>query len=465
MKLSILIIFYTVSILILSGCGASSTSATPNSNSEGVTSAKEDILDPTLPKIELTKNGVKTSMKTIAFEYKNILDARVSGVYVFRSSSDEKSSNHYDTIENRFATHYIDKNVKPGHNYTYYFKTFSDTHESILSDGISVSSLPVLDSVSWIHSVEGMPRTAKIIWRPHTNKKVIRYIIERKTLEKDEWEVLAKVDGRLSAEYINEDLKDNYIYTYRVRVETYDDIISAPSQELKVITKPLPKSITNLIVTTDLPKVIELNWDKADAKDLGLYHLYRADTADGKLDLIATLHNNHFIDNINENGKQYFYKVSVVDKDLLESIHQKIARQGSTLPIPKTPAITKAKIVNSQIELAWKNMDSRATSYLVKKKYKKGWLDAFQDDFEGITNNSFIDTSIESKVVYHYQVISVDKHGLQSEPSLEVEIKVPVIQKQVTEVKTGLKIEEVPPKPMPNKDVIIPIENLDLSEI
>ena len=483
MKLSKLTIFYIASLILFSGC-VPSNSLSPNSDRNSSlgneSSNQEELIDVTLQKIELTKNGIFTDMKTIAFEYKNIMDPRVNGVYVYKMGDDTaQGSEHYDTIDNRFATHYVDKNVEPGHNYKYYFKTFSDKHESVPSDMISVNTLPVLESVSWIHSVEGMPQTAKIIWRPHTNLKVISYIVERKTLEKDEWKQIAKIEGRLNAEFIDTDLQNNYIYNYRVKVETYNDIISEPSREVRVITKPLPKSIMNLTVTNHLPKVIELNWEKSNTKDFGVYNLYRSPSAEGSLDLIATLNNNHYIDEIGEDGKQYFYKVSVVDKDGLESLHQEIALQGSTLAIPKAPAITKAKFVNGRIELAWKEMEGRAKTYNVIKKYKKGWLDTFEDEFTNITATSFIDASLKSEVTYHYQIISVDENGLKSKPSLEVEIKIPkllelegaadipleVIEQKDSKVQAYEKIEIKEERKLPTKEVIVPIENLDLSEI
>ena len=483
MKLSQLAIFYTASLILFSGC-VPSNSLLPHSESntslDGGSSVQEELIDPTLQKVELTKNGIFTDMKTIAFEYKNIMDPRVKGVYVYKMNNDESlGSEHYDTIDNRFATHYVDTNVEPGHNYKYYFKTFSEKHESVPSDIFSVNTLPVLDSVSWIHSVEGMPQTAKIIWRPHTNLKVVAYIVERKTLEKDEWKQIAKIDGRLNAEYIDTDLQNNYIYNYRVKVETYDDIISAPSKEVRVITKPLPKSIMNLTVTNNLPKVIELNWEKSNTKDFSVYNLYRSPSAEGSLDLIATLQNNHYIDDIGEDGKQYFYKVSVVDKDGLESLHQEIALQGSTLAIPQAPAITKAKFINGKIELAWKEMEGRAKTYNIIKKYKKGWLDTFEDEFTDITATSFTDANLESEVTYHYQIISVDENGLKSKPSLEVEIKIPklielegapdipleVIEQKDEQAQTYEKVEVKEKKKLPTKEVIVPIENIDLSEI
>jgi len=242
-----LVILYTVSILMLSGCV--STHPEP---------IDKVVVDDTLPVIKLTKNGIFADTNAIAFEWKNITDPRVKGILVYKkelSANKNKPTDddYYTTLSNRFTTHYLDTQIKPDTKYKYYFKTFSNKAESKKSKAITINSLPVLTSVSWIHSVQGLPRSAKIIWRPHTNKKVKSYIIERKTLKESKWIELATVQGRLSAEYIDKNLKDNYVYKYRVRVLTYDNILSTPSEIVKVITKALPKPVTNTTATKNLP--------------------------------------------------------------------------------------------------------------------------------------------------------------------------------------------------------------------
>ena len=221
MKLWTLSTFCAASLLVLSGCGA-----TPKPKEEVVT-------DSTLPMVTLTKNGTVVDMKAIAFEWKSIKDPRVKGIYIYKKNPDTKETKseleYYKTIESRFTTHYVDIDVVPDTKYSYAFKTFAKDSEGVQSRVIVLNSLPVLESVSWIHSITDMPRSAKIIWRPHTNQKVKSYIVERKTLEDDSWERLAVIEGRLNAEYIDLNLNDNFVYNYRVRVETFDDILSSPS--------------------------------------------------------------------------------------------------------------------------------------------------------------------------------------------------------------------------------------------
>lgn len=449
MKLWTLITSLAVFLLILSGCGSSPKPS------------EEIKIDTTLPVVELTQRGTFVDMNAIAFEWQSINDERVKGLYIYKQTMGEEAGEleHYKTIDNRFTTHYLDENIKPDSAYTYSFKTFSTDAESRMSKAKVLNSLPILQSVSWIQSIQNMPRTAKIIWRPHTNQKVKSYIIQRRTLEDDKWTSIATIDGRLNAEYIDKELKDDFVYKYRVRVVTYDNITSSPSEIVQVVTKALPISIVNITASTNLPKKIEINWDKSTAEDFARYYLYKSEESDGSYELIAKLHNNTFIDAIEEDGKEYFYRVSAVEKNGLESVHDKLSIQGLTLVKPLTPSLLEAKLVNNSIQIKWKSKDSRVKSFIVIKKAKAGWFDAKEEEFVDIKGNQFVDSEIGPNITYYYKVFSVDEFAIKSEPSIEIIVKTPKT------IKDNVKKEE-PIKQQDNlkkKEEVLIVPNKDFS--
>jgi len=453
MKFSILIIFYAVSILILSGCGKPKPK-------------KEEVIDSTLPVIHLTKNGIVVDTTAIAFEWYPITDQRVKGIYVYKHATvgTKTDDEYYDTIDNRYVTHYVDANVLPDTKYGYYFKTFSDKAQSVKSKTTVISSLPVLESVSWVYANQNMPRCAKIIWRPHTNEKVKSYIIEREELDSKKWEVVATVDKRLSAEYIDEDLKDKHAYKYRIRVLTYDGITSTPSKIVKVVTKALPKTVMNIKATRNLPKMIKISWDKTDTKDFAYYNLYRSEDVDGGYKLLAKLKKNHYTDKCNEDGKQYFYRVSVKDKDGLESKHKINSIQGLTLLKPTAPAVVEVKFVNNKVKLTWSGTDSRTVSYIVSKRYNKSWHEEITEDFTGIRRKEFIDPNIKPNNKYYYKVYSVDKNGIKSKASKEVEVESKMVElldsspaKFSTEQARNKEVEKM----VEESETIIPVQDFN----
>ncbi len=384
---------------------------------------KEVKIDPTLPVLSI--NGYLADMNAVAFEWKPIQDARVEGIYVYRSNPEtgDGKLHRIDAIEQRAATHYTDTNVVPGTAYQYRFSSYmANGHESQASETISVNTLPVISSVSFFESIGNMPRSAKLIWRPHTNIKVKGYQIERQTLEDPEWNVLAYIDHRLSAEYIDSGLKDNHVYKYRLRAVTYDKLVSTPSNIVKVVTKPLPNPVTNLTTTTDLPQKITLNWDASSAPDFSHYNIYRSTSATRGFDYHVKLKETTFTDTVKEDGASYFYKVTVVDSDGLESPRDTVAMQGTTLHQPKTPVITDAQVINGAATLHWKNNDVRTASYVLIKTTKKSWIDKSIQEIKNIKETQFTDVDIAADTVYLYQVVAVDQYGVRSKPSIEAEL-------------------------------------------
>ncbi len=417
MKLQILTTLSTVLLLTFSGC-----TKTPKVK-------KELKIDVTLPIVELTPNGVFSDMNAVAFEWKSLNNSDVEGVNIY------KQSKYYATINNRFATHYVDYNIKPNSKYNYTFKTFSKDAQSQSSKPINIKSLDVLNSVTWIYSITGMPRSAKLLWRPHINEKVKSYIIERKLAKEKEYKEVGRIDGRLNAEFIDKDLEDNNIYNYRVKVITFDNIVSTPSTVVNVNTREIPLKIDNLQATKSLAKKIKLTWNKSNSKYFNQYYLYRSQNVDSNdYQLIGTLYKNSYTDIIKEDGKKFFYRVSAVDVDGLESKYKKNTVLGMTIPKPKTPHIVKSKFSNNKIEISWDNLDSRTQKYTVVKIKKEGWFNEVKELFSNITTNSFTDTKISKGNSYFYKVYAIDKDSIASKYSNEVEVIVPldkVIQKAV----------------------------------
>lgn len=415
MKLLNLVTLCTASLLILSGCAIKPTPK------------KEALIDATLPTLALTKNGAIADINSIALEWEPIDDQRVDGVFIYKVSQNSQansSDDYYDTVTSRFSTHYVDTKIEPNTKYSYYFKTYSATSESRKSPVTTITSLAPMESVSWIHGRENMPRSAKIIWRPHINEKVKAYILQRRTLQESEWKDVATINNRLSAEYIDKDLKDNFTYKYRIRSLTYDGVISKPSQEVTIVTKELPSPITQITASNNLPRVIKINWQGGGSKDFAKYRIYRSTNIDSGYDAVGDTVNNSYIDKIDQDGKEYFYRISAVDVDNLESINKNFSALGRTLVKPAAPVFSEARYSDGRVKLSWSKTDDRTVSYIVQKEYKKGFFETKIEDFENITGNELSDTNLVAGGIYYYRVFSVDANKIKSNPSTEALIKI-----------------------------------------
>ena len=266
---------------------------------------------------------------------------------------------------------------------------------------------------------------------------------------------------------------------------TYNDITSAPSKEVKVLTKALPASVENIVATTNIAKKIKLTWNKTSAEDFKVYNVYRARSLSGDFsgnyDLLMQTKETQFIDDIQEDGKDYFYRVSVVDTDNLESIYDIKSIHGKTLAKPITPSLVGVKMVNNNLEINWNSVDSRVKSFVVEKTIKKSWVNSTTEEFVDIQGKRFIDTKVEPKTTYYYKVFSVDAFSIRSEASLEVKfttkenqgrvIKKEEIVQEMKEVKVAPRkvkvIEEVIEfEVVPEvKSVVTPMDDMSVSDL
>ncbi len=381
-------------------------------------------IDSTLPVPSV--NGHIADITSMAFEWKPVNDPRVSGFYIYRSSPDEVSGklNRIGTVNNRFATHYTDENLQPNTQYQYRFSSISkDVAESVGSETVVVQTLPMVAPISFFQAIENMPRSAKLLWRPHTNATITSYIIERKLSTEPEFKAVGRINGRLNAEYIDTNLKDGFVYEYRVRAVTFNNLQTEPSDVVKVATKPLPTEVVNISSTNDQPRTIVLDWEPTKISDFSHYNIYRSSRPDGNYEYHVKLESNSFSDKIEEDGKSYFYKITVVDKDGLESLKPNIATQGSTLAKPQAPIAYEAKInADKNVEFRWRGNDARATSYTVLKTTKTSWISQETLEINNIKDGYFLDINIKPNTTYYYQVMSVDQFGIKSNPTEKIEI-------------------------------------------
>ncbi len=376
------------------------------------------LIDNSLPTPVL--NGHIGEMNAIAFEWQSISDSRVKGFYVYRSNPSEKNEklHRIAKIETPYATHFVDQNLLPNSAYAYRFSSYNAKGiESLGSKTYRASTLARIASVSFFRSIGNMPRSAKLIWRPHTDTQIKGYTLERKRKIDSQFKEIANIKNRLTAEYIDTNLDDNEIYQYRLFAITYNDIKSVPSEIVTVVTKPLPEAILNIQATQTLPKKILLSWNPSQCENLSHYNIYRSSSLDGSYKYHVKLTENSFKDTIEDDGTVYYYKVTAVDEDGLESPLAKTAVKGMSLAKPKTPLSFTGKLQDHSVILHWKHADLDTVSYILIKTKKESWLKSSVQEIKNITQESFKDREITPDITYLYQIVAVNQYGIRSKPS------------------------------------------------
>lgn len=203
---------------VMSGC-ASNNFVTP-----------KDQIDDTLPVV----NGIKTisASNEIGLEWPSFDDNdKILGYYIYR----EDLSNGVKkvmSVNDRFATHFVDTSLTPATQYKYSVKAYSSN--GVSKDGMfaMASTTKTLESVPFAKAI-ALPQRVKLIWRPHPDLRVSSYIIQRSSAGSNSWSEIDEIKGRLNAEYIDKVSNPN-AYNYRILVKTSDGQISSPSQSLSV---------------------------------------------------------------------------------------------------------------------------------------------------------------------------------------------------------------------------------------
>lgn len=406
----------------------------------GCNNVLDNLNTPTKPKINESIETVNyDSIKSIAditsigFEWQKVDDPKVNGYNFYRTDlqKDNKNLKLIKTIENRYATHYVDKDLEPNTKYAYQISAKTiDGAESRSTDAYIAQTLPRIVPVSFVQAISELPNRVKLLWRPHPDNRIQYYRIEKFNTTLNEWIHLKTVEQRLQVEYIDTGLDNNTSYKYRIKAFTFNHVESAPSPVIVGKTKALPKDVTNIRASSNDVKKINLTWNASQSNDIIKYDIHRSSYSGLGFSKIATVNAETltYTDQINSDGASYYYRVIAIDKDHLESPFKINASQGKTLGKPAKPILTLGQIQGNKAILNWKAGDNRAISYNVKKRIRLGFFDYKTVDFNNINDTRFEDTDILSGVEYKYSVEANDQFGLISDKTDETTLTLPKLK-------------------------------------
>lgn len=380
-----------------------------------INSEPKNQINTNLPQVSSLKTI--SDMTQIAFEWERASDESVEGYVLYRNDSLNASEfKKVATINDRYATHYVDTGLKPASVYQYQMSVYSKQGEGQRSNVYTIATQNLISSVEFSQVLGDLAGRSKVLWKPHNDARVASYIVEKSQDDENKWKQIAEVKGRLSVEYIDKDVKPGKSYAYRIRVKTYDGVISEPNIAKHGTTKPLPDSVSGLSASTNLPKKIMLSWQENHSDEFSHYVIYSSASSFLPFTKLAISHTNSYEDYINKNGATRLYKVTSVDKYEQESLKQSEGVQGSTLPAPKSPTIIDAVFNGMRVDLSW-SAEANAVKYIINKNSKFGIsrIETF--------NTSFGDSDLQNGIEYEYSIIAVDQYGLESAPSKTATIK------------------------------------------
>lgn len=427
MKRLIKSISLTALLMLATGCEAPKALQTPSS---------EPKIDENLPVLDVQTIKILPDIQTVSVEWVGTDKEHISGYYIYRKDLEKEGSKYVrvGTINDKYTKHFIDTDLKPKTQYAYCISVIGENgFESNPSDARAVRTYPVFDSVSFINATSNLPRKVRIEWRPHELLSIKEYILEKSTPTEADWKKVSPIKNRLSAEFIDENLKDAQTYNYRLKAISFDGIESNPSEIVTATTKALPIAPTNLEATKDKPKKIIVTWKQSTQADIVSYNIYVSDEADRGFKKIYTASkgDNTFEHNIDVNDKTNFYKVTTVDKDNLETDIKLLApAMGKTLPAPLQPTVTLAQITPNGVILNWAKGDDRAVTYNIFKTTKESFFQSSEKEIKDVQALRFEDADVVRGIEYSYEIEAVDKFGLVSNKTKKAALSMPKLEEK-----------------------------------
>lgn len=414
----------TALLLLLSGCSNLNNLGTP---------AKPKV-DETLEVINSSSIKSISEITSIAFEWKKVEDPRVVGYNFYRANmhKDGRRLKLIKTLDNRYTTHFVDSDLEPNTKYVYQISSKgSNGFDSRTTKAYVAQTAARALPVSFVQGISDLPNRIKLVWRPHEDLRIEHYEVQVFDSTTNNWKLLKRIKGRLNAEYIDMGLGNNETQRYRVIAYTFDDVATQASKIVTAKTKPLPIGPQNLQVTVNQPKKIVLTWDASPTEDVLKYVIYKSSFESIGYTKLKEVGNtiSDYTDQIDDDGKTYYYKVYSIDKDHLRSSDKINAVRGMTLNKPAKPVMTLAQIQGNKAILNWSAGDKRAMSYNVYKKTEISFFETKTEKFTDIKALRFEDNNIINGVQYKYSIQSNDEYGLMSDKTDDAELILPKIKK------------------------------------
>ena len=357
---------------------------------------------------------------SIAFEWKSFANSpEVAGYNIYRKTLAEQNYTLIDSLNSRFTTHYVDSPLTPSTTYLYRFAAKNASGAA----GVATQPLQITTQnfapPTHVQAVGNYPRKVKILWRPHKDLRTQGYIIQR--AEGKDFVEVARITNRLQVEYLDTNLKDSTEYFYRVFAYIASDIHSTPSPVVSARTKPIPTMPQGVFASFDLPKKITIRWQKSPQNDIASYEVSRTILGGISSEVLANVPatQTSYTDTSEIDGVRYGYYVVAIDKDGLRSERQKSAIEGGTLAAPAAPTIQSIGTEKGSVILRWVG-DSRSVQYTINKQQSSFF--GKKERYISIPYTYFYDHEVAPGEQYLYNVIAIDKFGLQSSPSETVSI-------------------------------------------
>jgi fibronectin type 3 domain-containing protein len=203
--------------------------------------------------------------------------------------------------------------LEDGTTYRYRLTTYNRvTVESEAAPAVTARTKPRPEKPSGFNGESAKAKAVPLRWSPNPEKDIALYHLFRSG-EGGDFERIAK--PRETA-YLDQGLKDNALYRYRLQAEDKDGLIGDFSETVSVRTKARP-AITEGASGGIIEGKAVLTWKKAAEPDVARYTVYEKRLFG--MEKITMVQETQFSEAAPPKGKTKTYVITTTDRDGLES--------------------------------------------------------------------------------------------------------------------------------------------------
>ncbi len=364
-------------------------------------------------------------IRSVSLSWIPVSDPRVEGYIIYRASNGKGDFKELVTLSGRYKASYVDdggflKHLEDNTDYFYKIVVYSAKGKGPESKIVIGHTAPPPQSPTSITSQSGLPRMVVIKWKPVEDKSVIAYDIYRSLSKKGPFKKVGRVNGHMNTFYVDKGLQDETTYFYSVVSVNYKGVDGKILAYTEATTKARPISPTGIKGEIVGAGKLKISWLPSPTADVVRYKIYRGISPD-YLSYVGSVSSAKlsFVDKGLSPGFVYYYKVTALDKDGIESKTSEVA-SVKTKPLPLPPkGIRLQQLDDNSVLVEWDNGSSDTVKYEVFRRYYIVIAKKIADT----TDTKYTDKDVSGNTTYYYWIKSVDQYGQESKPSPVASIK------------------------------------------
>ncbi len=367
---------------------------------------------------------VREFVRSVGLSWDTYPEKETEGFNIYRKGKGDAGFKKVGNVGKSNVTAFTDSGKELGDEAVYEYCVtvlLKGVGESGMSEPVRATTFGPPVPPEGLEASVGRLKEIVVKWKPLAKEDVAGYEVFRSE-DGEKFASVKKIAGREKAELPDKGkLEDGKTYYYRVASYNGADVKSAMSAVAQGSTKPVPARPSGLTGTKGEVKQTHLGWLPNAESDIREYVVWRSDKADKGYSSVGKAKGASSNDVKLGDGATYYYRVTAVDKDGLESVPSE-SISITTKPLPLAPSGVRATATAGSVSVTWgKSPTEDVVKYNV---YVKG---TFSDSVAGTTDGASFEVTkdIKPDKSYAIYVKAVDKDGLESVASETVKVTTP----------------------------------------